>query len=163
MKTLYLIFISLSLWSLTCTSYASSGEKLSTQLAQCGKITSADKRLACFDGLLEKKLVTQVPAVKAPAQPVQSKEVDGFAKEHIKKTPEESGPESITSKVTKLKKLIRGQWVLNLANGQQWQQKDEVKFKIKVGDTVRLKKGAMGAVFLNKEGSRRNIRVKRLK
>ena len=90
-------------------------------------------------------------------------ERDDFAKEHIKKSEKEQGLESITSVITKLKKLIRGQWLITLENGQQWQQKDTAKLKLKVGDTILLKKAVMGAVYLYKDGSHRNIRVKRLK
>ena len=81
----------------------------------------------------------------------------------MKKTKEEQGPDSITAIISKVKRLIRGQWVVYLENGQKWQQQDLVKMKLKVGDSVRLKKGSMGTVQLYKEGSHRNIRVKRLK
>jgi len=79
------------------------------------------------------------------------------------KTAEEKGPESIIATISSVKQLVRGQWVFYFENGQKWQQQDTIKIKLKVGDTVRLKKGSMETVYLFKEGSHRNMRVKRLK
>jgi hypothetical protein len=59
--------------------------------------------------------------------------------------------------------LLRGQWVLYFDNGQKWQQTDTTRIKFKVGNKVRLDKGAMGAIYLYKDGSHRSIKVKRLK
>jgi len=98
-----------------------------------------------------------------PIKSEDTKQIDNFSKEDLKKTQKEKGPESISAVISKLKQLIRGQWVVHLENGQKWQQQDSAKIKLTVGDKVRLKKGSMGAVYLFKEGSHRNIRVKRLK
>jgi len=151
--------------------YAENNSDLASNLAVCLKIPANEQRLACFDNLARGSVDTLAiasatnAAVKATA-PVKSKEaqqIDNFSNQHLKKAPEDSGPNSITSTITKTKQLLRGQWVIYLENGQKWQQKDSTKMKLKVGDSVRLKKGSMGAVYLFKEGSHRNIRVKRLK
>lgn len=108
------------------------------------------------------KVVAPVATVKTQT-PKNTEEVNTFAKEHLKKSDSEQTLQSIKSSITKLKKLIRGQWVIDLENGQKWQQKDNVKIKLKVGYTVIMKKGALGTVYLSKEGSKRSMRVKRLK
>ncbi len=174
-KTKILTFTSLLLCSLSSVSFASTETSISAQLDTCGQISQAEARLACFDGLVKgiatsivlptrkEAALVAVPTAVEQVKPSKAEQVDDFAKEHLKKTSTEQGLDSITSSVTKLKQLIRGQWVLTLENGQQWQQKDSTKIKLKVGDTVRMKKAAMGAVYLYKEGSHRNIRVKRLK
>jgi len=176
MRIIVLTFISVLFGSLSFVSFAGNEASLSIQLTQCGQNLKADARLACFDGLAKSAathivlpanndtaLVAIMPTTIAQVQPSATKQVDDFAKEHLKKTSTEQELDSIVSSVTKLKKLIRGQWVITLENGQKWQQKDTTKMKLKVGDTVRMKKAAMGAVYLYKEGSHRNIRVKRLK
>jgi len=158
------------------SSYANNAASLSAKLSQCGAISQDNKRLACFDALLAADVMKKAPAAKAnkaevlvvPVTKVQPKltekqQIDGFAKEHLKKSKEEQGPEAISSSITKLKKLLRGQWVVSLANGQKWQQIDNNKLKLKVGNIVHLKKGMMRAVYLSKEGSNRSISVKRLK
>jgi hypothetical protein len=104
----------------------------------------------------EVKELTQVKLKKA-------KDIDKFSNESLIKTQAEKGPDSITATISNLKKLLRGQWVIYFENGQKWQQKDIATVKLKVGDSVRLKKGSMGAVYLFKENSNRKIRVKRLK
>ncbi len=175
-KTKIITVTSLLLCSLSSVSFASTEASISAQLAKCGQISQAEARLACFDGLVkgtvmstvlpaskEAALVAAVPTLAEQVQFSKTEQVDDFAKGHLKKTSKEQGLDSITSSITKLKQLIRGQWVITLKNGQQWQQKDTTKIKLKVGDTVRMKKAALGAVHLYKEGSHRNIRVKRLK
>jgi len=137
----------------------------------CVSINNDTTRLACFDQLSANlALKTETPSKTITAETVATaaisstqKESD-FAKEHLKKTTTEKAQEitSITSTIKKLKKLVRGQWVIYLENGQKWQQKDSTKIKLKVGDTIRLKKGAMSAVYLYKANSHKNIRVKRL-
>ncbi len=163
MKSFILILTGLLLATLSLVSSASDEMSLAAKLIKCGKISSPDERLACFDGLIEQNSVVKVPAPIAKTQPPQHKGVDDFAKEHLKRTSADEGLDSITSSISKLKKLIRGQWIISLENGQQWQQKGSTKIKLKVGDAIRMKKGVMGAIFLYKEGSHRTIRVKRLK
>ena len=153
----------------------------------CVNISHDINRLACFDKLSStlklkneaetfssvKSLVqvsseisskSTVPAAIETTPVSSSHKESDFAKEHLKKTKTEKAQEvtSITTTVKKLKKLVRGQWIIYLENGQKWQQKDTTKMKLKVGDTIRLKKGAMSAVYLYKAGSHKNIRVKRL-
>jgi hypothetical protein len=65
--------------------------------------------------------------------------------------------------VSKVKQLLRGQWVLDFENGQKWQQTGTTRAKFKVGNKVRFDKTAMGAIYLYKDGSHRSIKVKRLK
>ena len=140
-------------------------------LSSCSKISHDKQRLVCFDQLVQNNVtssslvkvsdgsVLQIEQVKS----AEAKKIDDFSKEDLKKTQENKGPDSITATIINVKKLIRGQWVVYLENGQKWQQQDSAKIKLKVGDHIRLKKGSMGAVYLFKEGSHRNIRVKRLK
>lgn len=176
MKKTLLIITSIIFTMHSFSGYASDEVSLSAKISECGAIAQDNKRLACFDALLvvdvvkevKKTKVTKAEVIVAPVAKVQPKlsekqQIDNFAKEHIKKSKKEQGPESITSSVTKLKKLLRGQWVITLANGQKWQQIDSNKIKLKVGNTVRLKKGIMRAVYLFKEGSNRSISVKRIK
>lgn len=173
MKIKVLTFTSVLLYSLSFISFAGNESGLLSQIEKCKQISQADARLVCFDDLAKDTAITTalpvnndiapVPATIVQAQPSESQQVDDFAKEHLKKSSNEQGLDSISSSITKLKKLIRGQWVITLENGQKWQQKDSAKIKLKVGDTVRMKKAAMGAIYLYKEGSHRNIRVKRVK
>ena len=154
---------------ITATSSASSGIKLPAELSRCAEIANNESRLHCFDGLVKKSALPEISATALVVAPkvvkdkTQAEKVDDFAKGQVKKTVEEQGLQSITATISKLKQLLRGQWVIYLENGQKWQQKDSDKIKLKVGDKIRIKKSAMGAIYLYKEGSHRSIRVKRLK
>lgn len=160
------------------------------QLEDCVKITQDTARLACFDKLTEKlsnksvevntaqlipqkvddsskesiESLTSKSAEASTAQAI-TQQVDDFSKEHIEKTAEEKANEvlSISLIVDTLKKVGRGQWKITFKNGQQWQQKDVTKFKLKEEDKVTLTKGALGSVFLQKEGHNKRMKVKRLK
>lgn len=144
---------------------------LTMQFNDCAKISVNKTRLVCFDKLvnvratpvavkLESSNHVEVSQNKVAAK---NKEND-FAKEHIKKSTKQMAQEltTITATIEKVKQLIRGQWVIYLDNGQKWQQKDNIKIKLRLGDQIRLEKGAMGSVFLYKQDSHRGIKVKRL-
>ncbi len=132
------------------------------QLEDCVRISQDTARLACFDKLTEK---LSSKSVEASTTQVITQQVDDFSKEHIEKTAEEKANEvlSISLIVKTLKKVGRGQWKITFNNGQQWQQKDATRFKLKEGDKVTLTKGALGSVFLQKENTNKRMKVKRLK
>jgi len=145
--------------------------ELAEGLSNCLNISDDEQRLVCFDQLAHNNITVSAP-IKVSDESVskieqveleESKQVDDFSEEHLIKTAEEKGPESIIATISSVKQLVRGQWVFYFENGQKWQQQDATKIKLKVGESVRLKKGSMGVVYLFKEGSHRNIRVKRLK
>ena len=147
-------------------------------LSYCSKILNGEQRLACYDALAKKYFVNvkldepdthkvvqiKEPVVKSKKILVEDKQkIDDFSKEDLVKKDEDKGLESITSTITRIKKLIRGELVIDLENGQQWRQKDSTRINLKVGDEVVLKKGALGAVYFYKVGSNRSIKVRRLK
>lgn len=161
------VFIGLT----SSTVFADVNNSLVDGLSNCLNISNDGQRLVCFDQLAQNNVVA-LNSIKMSDKSVskieqvkleEAKKIDDFSKEDLKKTEEEKGPDSITATISNVKQLIRGQWVVYLESGQKWQQQDTAKIKLKVGDNIRLQKGSMGAVYLFKEGSHRNIRVKRLK
>lgn len=151
------------------SSFATSNNDLLDGMSNCLKVQMDEARLACFDQLAQLNRVV-LNANKSNNIPIaetvikeEEKKIDDFSKEDLIKAEEEKGLESISSTISGVKQLIRGQWVIDLENGQKWQQKDYTEIKLKVTDKVNLKKGAFGAVSLLKEGSNRSIKVKRLK
>lgn len=166
-ETLFSVIICL----ISVNVFAETKSDLMNALSDCSKISKDNQRLSCFD-ILAASNVKPLSTVIVLNEPVSKQEpiklkaaenIDDFSKQHLKKNKQEQGPESITAKISKLNKRLRGQWIIDLENGQQWQQKDDAKIKLALGDAVLLTKGSMGAVYLSKEGSHRNIRVKRLK
>ncbi len=147
---------------------------LKYELAKCVQEQDSLARLVCFDNLAKNAELSvaqergsiSAPAIRiAPAaESVVSKE-DSFGVEHLKKTNVTENDLEVVFVVEKLKEDRYGKLRFLFKNGQQWKQSDSKYFKVKVGDSLLLKKGFMGAVYLKKNNpdSNKKIRVKRLK
>lgn len=145
-------------------------ETLTDTLLSCSKLSDNLARLTCFDQVVEKQLVEN--ATKEPSKielensvEQNNEAIDNFAKEQVKKSSEEKAKEvtSITLTISSLTKNGHGKWNITFDNGQKWQQKDSVRLNLKVGQRVVLTKGALSAVYLQKEHTKKRIKVKRLK
>lgn len=181
MKNAILLLSIVLVYLTSSVSYAKNDSELRLKLNHCSSIESDNGRLVCFDKLVQSSAkqsivaataataATAVTAVTAvvpsigDSKTVEQKKVDDFAKEDLKKTKEEQGPSSIFATVTKVNKSLKGQWIIYFENGQKWQQTNTARIKLKIGNKVRLEKGALGAVYLYRENSHRSIKVKRLK
>jgi hypothetical protein len=144
--------------------------ELLSKIKICSLVSESQARLSCYDALTNintSSMAIVVPSktVSTEKPPISAEEVDDFAKSHVQKSEEEQANEinSITLTISKLSKTVRGQWKLSFENGQQWQQKDAAKLRLKEGIKVILTKGALGAVYLQKEHSNKRIKVKRVK
>ena len=141
---------------------------LAAEINTCSQISQDQARLSCFDALTQSKTLaaeTTSQLVTSDKLPLTAQQIDEFAKGHVEKSKEELAKEinSITLTISELTKTLRGQWKIVFENGQKWQQKDNNKFKLKIGQRVTLTKGALSAIFLQKENSNKRIKVKRLK
>ncbi len=157
------------------------------ELQRCSQVNADSLRLTCFDKLVvelssatgiekDKVVNSETSSVKITTENVVSaqevnevpvvtkQQVDDFAKHQVEKTEEEKLGQitEITASITKLKKLIRGEYQITLDNEQLWQQKGDTKISLKVGQRVVLTKGSLGAVYLKKESTNKRIRVRRL-
>ncbi|NRA84457.1 MAG: hypothetical protein HRU22_12020 [Gammaproteobacteria bacterium] len=155
------ILISTILISMSCLATASTIEQ---RLIKCSQIETSPLRLSCFDTLTStinikqlnqsEKIAKQNTEVTAK----ESKQVFGFELKQLVKTPDE-----IVATITTLRKNPRGLYVVSIDNQQVWKQKSSSSFKLKLGDKVFIKKGALGSFFLGKEGRNKRIKVKRIK
>lgn len=137
-------------------------ENLSDRIQDCVKISQDTARLTCFDQLTSK---SSTISAEPEVTDLTAEQVDSFSKGQVKKTSEELANEinSITLTISKLSKTPYGQWKITFENGQKWQQKDSYKLSLKTGQRVVLTKGAITSVFLQKENTKKRIKVKRLK
>jgi len=139
---------------------------LVSKVKACSQISDNKSRLTCFDALSNASRTVEtskpIPTVNSS---VSEQAIDEFAKSHVQKTEEEEAKEvtTITLTISKLSKTVRDQWKISFVNGQKWQQKDSTRLKLTEGARVILTKGALGAVYLQKENSNKRIKVKRLK
>jgi len=121
-------------------------------LLRCRDIADASKRLACYDAVP----VGAARAVQSQPQP----------------SPEQFGIERRTSKteLDAIESHIPGHFEgwdartrIKLANGQVWQIADDSSRYLYVDNPkVTIRRGALGAFYLDVEGSRGSVRVRRV-
>jgi len=72
--------------------------------------------------------------------------------------------EQLTAKVTELETLPNGGMMLTLDNGQIWQQKTADRaIRVKVGDQVTIKRGALSSFLLTSATNKGSMRVARVR
>ncbi len=109
-------------------------------LRACAREADDAARLACFDRELARepaKTEAEPPGQDTPGQP-------------------------LTAVVSHVAERADGTFVVTLDNGQVWAQVKRAYVPLKVGDAVRIERGALGSVYLFTP-SRRSTQVKRLK
>lgn len=90
--------------------------------------------------------------------------VDSFGAEHLKsKEDTESKLDVVTFTIDRIVLTARKQQRFVFTTGQVWENKSGNTLRVKPGDAVEIKDGALTAFYLSKVGSKRNARVKRLK
>ena len=124
---------------------------LKPQLDACRAIAEDAQRLACYD-----KLQASLSTL------LKNKEKAEFGLEH-KPSQEQSDEESQSAKIAKIKKSPRYGWIITLENGQVWRKADSDSLNVKVGKTVTISRAIFGSFALTQEGSKRKVKVKRLK
>jgi hypothetical protein len=125
-------------------------ESIEDKLRACANETDDAARLACFDKATKPaKPPAPVAAEAAPTPAVDP--VADFGNDAKK----EDEITEISATVVEVRKRTRGQYVVTLDNGQVWTEKDaEPYLRIKVGDTIRIKRVAMGGYRLVGRGNR---------
>jgi hypothetical protein len=131
-------------------------ESIEDKLRACANETDDAARLACFDKATKPaKPPAPVAAEAAPTPaPAPTPAVDPVA-DFGNDAKKEDEITEISATVVEVRKRTRGQYVVTLDNGQVWTEKDaEPYLRIKVGDTIRIKRVAMGGYRLVGRGNR---------
>lgn len=123
----------------------------------CAKEKDDTQRLACFDAVVAKAPSMANSATVAPAvamTPVLTKEekfgLRGELKqEKAKQAPELTELQELQATVTKVASKPHGELILTLDNGQVWYEiQTESGIRVKVGDKVIIRPGALGSYSL---------------
>ena len=126
---------------------------------RCRAIKESAARLACYDALaLPSSAAASQPASRPPAAAEPKPQEFGF--EHRRET----------LKTEAIESTIPGRFEgwgpnesIRLANGQVWQVADDSKAMHWIENPkVRIRRGALGAFYLEIEGTNRSPRVRRL-
>lgn len=156
-------------------------ETLAEALNKCSQVDNSLKRLVCYDklnqqakGYEDSELPTHITRQgnypsNAPSQaPVNVASNSSASAEDnfglpilqvVKQT--QNQVDSLSGQVKEVKKTRRGKLVITLGNGQVWTQTDTASMLIKVGDSVNIEKGLLGAFFLKTSSGKTRIKVKR--
>ena len=142
----------------------------------CSAIDDASQRLVCYDAAFGRPAgtttvtITPKPALApattatAAANPVAQQLAEFGLSDAAKKArdPQQAAQaESITDTLAKLGQRPTGELVFNLQNGQVWLQiESDTRTRVKAGDTVTIRKGALGS-FLLVGPDRVPVRVRR--
>lgn len=144
------------------------------EVLRCRTIADPAQRLACYDKWVDgtgapAPATTNRPPVAAPAQsatpaptPVaQAPAAVQFGLEHRR---EPSAIDAIDSQIVGLFEGWDPGTMITLANGQIWQVADDSRGTYALRDPrVRVRRGMLGAFYLEIDGANRSPRVKRLR
>ena len=151
---------------LACFSTFGMAQSLQSDLLDCAQINDSLQRLVCYDNLAKKavlptQLVAELPIASdtSKAKPLVSA-AENFGQEN-KKSPKDL-INQIQGKIVKVTKSAYGKQIVTLDNGQVWRQTDSVRLKLVEGQSVTIKRGALGSFFISKENANKRIRAKRV-
>ncbi|QTL36369.1 hypothetical protein [Pseudoalteromonas viridis] len=127
--------------------------KLPHKLLACSALKDEQKRLNCYDALAAEHANKPHPVrAQTHATPAEK-----FGLEH-KKVPEQE----ISATVSEVSKSANGQRRFTLDNQQRWQQIGTQAFFAKEGDVVVIRRGSFNSFIMQKAGSNRSIKVRRV-
>ena len=145
---------------------------------QCAAEKDSLNRLLCYDKLAKVVNYQQadveltsapVTTPKGPSTVSNARTLeptsteDKFGAKHLSKEKHETVVQ-VSYVIEAIDKTVRGLYRFTFENGQKWEQQDtDVKARFKVGETVIIKSGVLGAFYLKRPSSNRTIRVKRIK
>jgi hypothetical protein len=135
-------------------------DRVPPELKSCVGIARNTERLACFD-----RGVRALQGAKTAAPSAESS-FGLYAQEPEKKPADVPGAaadlEAVEAKVEKLGFMADGSLYIALDNKQGWRQLSSGELLVKVGDTVTIKRGALGS-FQLLAPSGRSAKVRRVK
>ncbi|MCC7463773.1 MAG: hypothetical protein IT480_15095 [Gammaproteobacteria bacterium] len=118
---------------------------------ECARLDDATARLACFDAAFPRPAsagaaTTPAPVVRSEIDP----QMPGLPQQrHTEGAFVKSPPGRFTAAVTAVRKLPSGYLLIDLNNGQQWQQTDTApNFQLRAGDLITIRGGTFRSHLL---------------
>ncbi len=164
--------VPISILLLMAVPAASLADEFIDELMVCRDLPSDEARLICYDAAMDrdKQRDGLRPAPSSTPQAtteISQEEFFGKSGDEVQRTVEKaSGTERIEkleARVTRLQWSSSGKFVVKLDNGQVWRQIDTGDLRLSEGDTVVIRKAALGSFMMQKSGSKRSNRVKRVR
>lgn len=124
-------------------------------VSQCRSITDATARLACYDNAAAalEQAVAQNQLVVMDREQVRRtrRSLFGFALPSLNFFNDDDGMEQgeVTGTVASARPLGHGKWQIRLEDGATWETTEAARNEPERGDTVRIRRAAMGSYWLN--------------
>lgn len=170
----FLVILTTPVW-LTCNAAAAENQELGragslSEIARCRSITADAERLACFD-----RAVAAFDAAERAGEVVvldraqvreTNRQLFGFeitnpfaGRPNIAAEPV---LEAVETTLSSAAHSGEGKWIFRLADGSEWRQidSDDVRFRNRAGEAVRVRRASLGSYMLT-VGSSRAVRVRR--
>lgn len=140
---------------------------------QCRAIASIEKRVACYDSIVDSmtlKPVVEVAtgSIAADKRVVELPDSEALfgknmfeAKRMVEKSLSLKQVNQIEAEVTAVRKSSNRKLTITLANGQVWQQLDSGPMVLKTGEIIVVRAARLGSFKLSKQSGGGSIRVKR--
>ena len=142
---------------------------LTEQVSHCRTVTEPAERLACYDALpvasdpQPQSAAAMTRPGSASADPAALFGLDATARSQaLELQAGRSTPESIEAVVAETQVRPDRRLELRLDNGQRWVQTESVTLPARPGDRVRIREAALGSFLLQRNGTGRGFRVRRL-
>jgi len=153
---------------------AEASEALVARAGECAAVGDEAARLACYDALFRRDGRPATPEGAAPGVPAAAGAATGAAtappkpqeRFGLENRPEPAVAETrqIESRVTAVRNLANGMQEVDLENGQAWRQLESDRFvEWQVGDTLVVRRAALGSFLASTADSRRALRVRRIR
>ena len=149
-------------WAVVCTPIPAIGAAPADPLMACTEITADTARLACFDREMAERRKDN-PPVRAAPTPEQQFGLSNKQLLGLEATDAQAPvPTTLHAHIVGVSRTATERQVFVVDNGQSWQQIElDPDFAVRVGQDVKISKGALGSFWLATD-SHRATRVKRI-
>ncbi|MEM1261094.1 MAG: hypothetical protein AAGH76_01730 [Pseudomonadota bacterium] len=79
----------------------------------------------------------------------------------VQKSKQPGSPDRLSAAIVGVQATASGRFRVTLDNGQIWTQSESMRFRLRTGDAIEIRRGSMGTYFLKKQGKNRSVRVRR--
>ena len=138
--------------------FAPSAVAANEALTQCRQIEAIEKRVACYDEVVDSLYARPTPIPNAQSLFGTS---DAEAKRIVEETLEIEQIDRIEATVADVRISGTRKVTVALDNGQVWRQLDSKPLHLASGDGIVIRKASLGSFLLEKKSGSRSIRVKR--
>ncbi len=120
----------------------------------CAVVASARDRLACYDAAFPPRAESAQIAAPDAAPAATFGFTDAQTRERVEKQSDAaSQPDSISMAVREVRRRSTGEFIATLENAQVWVQTEtNSRARVEPGDTVTIRKAALGSYLLVTEG-----------